>query len=365
MRGGTCYTFPMSQVFLAPARRDDPDDVLAAKISSLFDRAGLADCFAPGDLTALKLHVGEPGTRTFVQPRIARILVDLVKAAGARPFLTDTAVLYRSRRDHGPGHIGVALEHGFTPEAVGAHFLPADGLTGADAVEVPVNGKHYEAVSIANAIVQARSMLLLTHATGHLGTGLGGALKNLGMGCSSKKAKLRQHHGQHPRIDQDGCKACAVCAEWCPTESIEVGESARIDPGTCIGCGECVAVCLEGAVKFEWSKVGPELCERIVEHAAAVVRGKPDRIACVTVVMDVTKNCDCLGVDEEPVVADIGILAGRDPVALDRAVLDLVRERAGASLESLSYPDREPSVQIEYAEALGLGRSVYELVVVE
>lgn len=352
----------MSQVYFTPARRDEPDAVLREKLSSLFDRAGLSGCFEPGDLAALKLHVGEPGTRTFVEPRIVRILVDRMKDAGARPFLTDTAVLYRSRRDHGPGHVGVALEHGFTPEATGAFFLPADGLVGADAEEVPVGGKHFETVSIANGILQARSMLLLTHATGHLGTGFGGALKNLGMGCSSKKSKLRQHHGQHPRIDPDGCRACGVCAEWCPTDSIAVGESARIDPGTCIGCGECIAVCIEGAVKFSWANMGPELSERIVEHAAAVVRDKCDRLACVTVAMAITKNCDCLGVDEQPVVEDLGFFAGRDPVALDRAVLDMVRERAGATLESMTYPDRVPDVQIAYAEELGLGSSAYELV---
>ena len=355
----------MSQVHFVPARTDDPDDELAGKISALWERAGLAGCFAKGDLAALKLHVGEPGTKTFVSPRIVRTLVSRMTLTGASPFLTDTAVLYKSPRDNGPGHVRVAMDHGFTPLAVGASFLPADGLTGADAEEVPVGGRHFITVSIASAILKARSMLLLTHATGHLGTGFGGAIKNLGMGCSSKKSKLRQHHGQHPRIDIEKCQGCAVCADWCPTDSISVVEKARIDQTTCIGCGECIATCLMGAVKFDWSKMGKDLSERIVEHAAGAIRGKRGKLACVTVAMDITKNCDCLGVHEEPVVPDIGILASTDPVALDKAVLDLVRERAGKSLMELAYPDRDGAYQIAYAAEIGLGAAEYELVTVD
>jgi uncharacterized Fe-S center protein len=208
-------------------------------------------------------------------------------------------------------------------------------------------------------------MLVLTHATGHLGTGFGGALKNVGMGCCSRKAKLRQHHGQHPRIDPEKCTACGTCAEWCPEDSITVGETAEIDQATCIGCGECITACLDGAVDFAWGIMGAELQERIVEHAAGVLTGKEDRTAYVTVAMDITKDCDCLGVSQEGLLEDIGVLASRDPVAIDRAVLDLVRERAGKTLEDLSYPGRDGSIQIAYAASLGLGEGTAEIVTVD
>jgi uncharacterized Fe-S center protein len=207
-------------------------------------------------------------------------------------------------------------------------------------------------------------MLLLTHATGHLGTGYGGALKNLGMGCCSRKGKLRQHHGHQPRIDQDACTACATCAEWCPSDAIRVDETAEIEEGTCIGCGECLAACREGAVKFDWGVMGEELSERIVEHAAGAVLGKTNRTACVTVAVNITKNCDCLGKDEERLLPDIGVLASTDPVAIDRAVLDLVAEHSGQTLEALSYPDRDGAYQLTYAEKMGLGQNSAEVVVV-
>lgn len=355
----------MSTVHLVPASSSDDGSELARKIGLLWEAAGLAECFRENDLSALKLHVGEPGTKTYVKASVVAALVALMQGAGAQPFLTDTAVLYKSPRNNGAGHTRVALRHGFTLTATGAPFVPADGLSGTDEVVVEVGGRHFGEVSIASAIRHARSMLVLTHATGHLGTGFGGAIKNLGMGCCSRKAKLRQHHGQLPRIDEASCTACGTCAEWCPEGAILVGETASIDEGKCIGCGECIAACLDGAVTFDWSIMGRELSERIVEHALGAAAGKDGRVAYVTAVMDVTRNCDCLGVDEEPLLPDVGILASRDPVAIDRAALDLIRERAGRPLEALSYPDRDGSLQIGYAAELGLGSAEVELVTVE
>jgi len=352
----------MSKVHLVSITRAAPRKEVAAKLGALWREAGLADCFRPRDLTAVKVHVGEPGRPTFVPPDVVRALVGLIKEADASPFVTDTSVLYRSPRDNGIGHTIVAAEHGFDLESVGAPFIPADGLNGADEIDITVNGRHDETVAIASAIVHARSMLVVTHATGHLGTGFGGTLKNLGMGCSSKKGKLRQHSGQTPSIDAAACTSCGTCAEWCPADAIAVEETAVIDESICIGCGECVATCLDGAVRFDWSVMGRDLQERIVEHAAAVVRGKRDRLAYVTVAYDITKDCDCLGKSQPSVVPDIGILASRDPVALDRAVLDLVLERSGRTLEAQSYPDRDATVQIDYAAELGLGESHAEIV---
>jgi len=355
----------MSSVYLFAIDRRASNADTAAAVDALWRAAGLAKAFTAHDLAALKLHVGEPGTKTFVRPVIAAALVRLIAATGAEPFLTDTAVLYKSERDNGVGHARVAAVHGFGLERVGAPFIPADGLNGSDQCELPVNGRHFDTVAMAAAIVQARSMLVLSHATGHLGTGFGGALKNLGMGCSSRRAKLRQHHGQQPRIDPDACTGCATCAERCPSGAIAVNGTAAIDAAECIGCGECIAACREGAVRFEWGIMGRELQERIVEHAAALVRHKPGRIGYVTVVQAVTKDCDCMGMAQKPLLADIGILASRDPVAIDQAVLDLVAERAGRTLESMSYPRLDATIQVRYAVELGLGDPDYDLISVK
>jgi uncharacterized protein len=352
----------MSKVYFAPSTGERPVGQDTGVIEALWNEAGLGACFGENDLAALKLHVGEPGRTTQVRPASVAALVRLMGSCGARPFLTDTAVLYRSARDNGVGHARVAHEHGFTLEAVGAPFIPADGLRGSQEMQIEVDGRHFDTASIASVIVEARSMLVLSHATGHLGTGFGGALKNLGMGCCSKKGKLRQHHGHTPRIDPDACTACGTCAEWCPEGAITVDAHAAIDASSCIGCGECIATCLEGAVTFDWGIKGAQLSERIVEHAAAVVRDKPGRIAYVTVAESITKDCDCIGKAQEPVVPDVGVLASLDPVAIDQAAHDLVSRRAGRTLEQVSYPKLDGTAQMRYAEQMGLGSRTYELV---
>ncbi len=356
----------MSTVYLAPISADEPPQRQQLAVDLLWDAAGLDGVLQPDDLAALKLHVGEPGTQTFVKPAIARALLDRMASAGTRPFLTDTAVLYRSRRDNAVSHARVAHEHGFGFEAMGAPFIPADGLMGADEVDLPVaGGSHYTSAAIATVVAQARSMIVLSHATGHLVTGLGGALKNLGMGCASKKGKLRMHHGQQPDVDADTCIGCAECVDWCPSSAIAVDETAAIDPQDCIGCGECVAVCRVGAIAFGWGVVGPELQQRIVEHAAAVIRARPDRIGYVTVAQQITKDCDCMGQAQPPLLPDIGILASHDPVALDLAVLQLVQQRAGRTLESLSYPQLDAMPQIRHGVAMGLGEDQVDLVTLD
>jgi uncharacterized Fe-S center protein len=207
-------------------------------------------------------------------------------------------------------------------------------------------------------------MLVLSHATGHLGTGFGGALKNVGMGCSSRKGKLRQHSGQQPWVEPKRCTGCGECVKGCPEDAIALDGVATIDKGKCVGCGACIARCLDGAIRFDWTTSGAELQERIVEYAAAIVRNKPGRLAFLTVACDITKDCDCLNEPQSPVCEDIGVLASLDPVAIDAAALRLVRERTGRTLESMSYPEHDGWAQIRYAEKLGLGRSDAEIVTV-
>ena len=320
-------------------------------------------------LTAVKSHFGEQGGRGFVPPRVIREVVELVRAAGGTPFLTDTTTLYTGRRSNALDYTALVHEHGFTPAAVGAPFLCADGLVGANETEVPIDGVHHRSVALAADALRANSAVIVSHATGHLAAGFGAAIKNIGMGLASRRGKLRQHSVLRPHVDPDHCIGCEDCLPNCAGGAI--GPDARrtgktpvmaIDPDRCTGCGECLTSCRQDAIRFDWKAESRRLQEAMAEYALGWARRMTGRFGCLTFVVHVTKNCDCMGRREKPLCPDIGVLAGTDPVALDQAACDLLRTRNGRTLEAMSFPKLDGTLQLAHGERIGLGTRRYELV---
>lgn len=332
-------------------------------VSRLLDHAGLADFFGKNDRVAIKVHVGEPGLKTALPPEIAGAVVRLVRDSGAYPFFTDTAVLYSGRRSNGVGHAEVAAEHGFNLERGGAVFIPADGLSGNREVDVPIEGRHFEKVGIAEAIAGANAVFAVSHLTGHMLSGFGGTLKNIGMGCSSRKGKLLQHSDTKPYVT-GACSSCGLCVEYCPTGAITLNGNgqARIDEATCTGCGECLAICGGGGIGFRWDSGSASMQEKMVEHAMGTMRALKGRLVCLLGLVNLTQHCDCWAPGSPRVAADIGFALSRDPVALDSAALDLVAAATGQPLDRLSFPNLDGTLQLSYAESLGLGKRSYRLV---
>ncbi len=326
--------------------------------------AGLLNFVKRNDLMAIKLHVGEPGLKTFLPPQVARHVVSLAKERGARPFLTDTSVLYSGPRSNGVGHTEVAMRHGFTLEGAGAPFLPADGLEGNLERSIAIEGVHFKNVGIAVSIADADGLITVSHATGHLASGIGATLKNLGMGCASRKGKLLQHSDTKPFVRKAKCINCAACEDACPEDAISHDDDgkASIEDGKCIGCGECIAQCRSGAIGFNWDSASSMLQEKMVEHALGVIGSKKGKIGYLLGIVNLTKDCDCLGQGSPIVARDIGFAASMDPVALDQAAMDLVSQAEGKRLDELSYPELDGTVQLAYAQNLGLGSRRYDLV---
>jgi uncharacterized protein len=333
-------------------------------VGRLFDRADVLGFAGPNDRIAVKVHVGEVGLTTALPPEIAAVAARRLRARGAQPFFTDTSVLYAGRRSHGPGHAEVAAEHGYTLERAGAVFVPADGLVGNVEVPIPIGGRHYESVGIAEAIAHSNGAVIVSHATGHMVAGFGATLKNLGMGCSARKGKLLQHSDTKPFIKESSCAACAVCVEHCPTGALSLGSDGRIrlDESICTGCGECLAHCRHGAIAFRWDIAPAVLQEKMVEHALGVARALKGKLVCLLGIVNLTQHCDCWAEGSPRVAADIGFALSKDPVALDQAALDLVERANGRRLDELSFPEIDGRVQLAYAEAVGLGRRAYELI---
>ncbi len=352
-----------SKVFFLPALREEPVKETQRKIRTLLDAAGIGSRVRAHDRVAVKLHFGEPKNDTSIPPDYVRPVVEAVRSLSGEPFLTDTCVLYKSVRDNAITHLRFAADRGFTLGKTGAPVIIADGLNGSDEKTVAIPGRIFKEVSVASGARDADSLIVLSHVTGHLATGLGGAIKNLGMGFASRKGKLRQHAVLKPEVTRETCTGCGACAEHCPADAITlIGGKAAIDPGTCIGCGECVTVCRFDAITHDWNRDSVDLQQRMAEHALGVVTGRQDRAVYLNFILSVTKDCDCMPFRQKPILPDIGILAGTDPVALDAASLDLILKRSGKELTDQSYPGLDGRAQIQHGAEIGLGNMDYELI---
>ncbi|MDI9632437.1 MAG: DUF362 domain-containing protein [Methanolinea sp.] len=368
------------KVYFARAGGRDPGQNTVSKVRRLFHAAGFQSLVSPGDLTAVKIHFGEVGNDSFISPVHARVVVDCVREAGGKPFLTDSNTLYLGGRANAADHLVTAIEHGFAFAVVKAPVTIADGLRGKNYRKVEVHLRHFSTVLVSGDIADADAMVVLSHFKGHEVAGFGGAIKNLAMGCAPPAGKQAQHCAR-PLHVAERCTGCGKCAAACPREAIHIerprgGAVARFHHTRCIGCFECMTVCPARAIDVDWETEIPEFVERMVEYARGAVKGKEGKTGYMNFLLDVTPDCDCVPWSDTPIVPDIGILASRDPVAIDAASFDLVnreRGREGSFLrENLGQGEdkfrgmrrnTEGYRQITYGEEVGLGSRDYELVV--
>lgn len=363
-----------SKVYWTNFRARRQSDSKICKIKRLFKAAGFENMLSGGDLTAVKLHFGERGNDSYINPVFVRAVTDCIKEAGASPFLTDTNTLYIGYRRNAVDHIETAVLHGFNYAALGVPVIIADGLTGTNEIPVRVGLKEFKEVKIAADIANADSMVVLTHFKGHVMSGFGGAVKNLAMGCASVRGKWEQHEAAQPEVDQNKCVSCGACVDACPADSIEMTpKGAHIIRDTCLSCGHCL-ICPKDAIFHDWSRV-PAFIDRMVEYAYGSVKEKKGKVCYITFLMDIVPDCDCAPWSDAAIVPDIGILASDDPIALDQACYDLVNQCAGFENTRLRcnrksgedkfkgvWKDVDGRRQLEYGEEIGLGTRKYELI---
>jgi len=350
----------MEKVLFIPVADNEEDEKVCAKLEAALKDRDLFSFIQARDLTAFKTHFGEENSQGYVRPLHFRMMGELARQRQALPFLTETSTLYSGMRNQAVGHIELAQRHGFGFENTGLPLIMADGLTGDEELEVAIPGRIYQKVKIASLIVKAQALVMVSHFTGHLGSGFGAALKNMGMGCASRRGKLEQHSTAKPAVKKKQCTACGACLPWCPAQAITMQEAAaRIDKALCIGCGECLTVCRFDAIGYNWSATYEQLQRKIVEHAWGVALAKKGKALYINFLTRISKDCDCMG-GYRKIIPDIGVLIAYDPVALDAASLDLVEARAGRPLTALAY-DIPHRVQIDYAAEIGFGSPDYRL----
>jgi uncharacterized Fe-S center protein len=356
-----------SKVYFINASRSEGEKVISKKARTLFKAAGFASCFNENDFTAVKVHVGEAGNNTYITAPCIKGLIDELLKLKTKPFVTDTSALYVGRRHNAIEHAILAAEHGFSENVLGIPFIVPDGLFGTSETPVQINGELNKEVFIASDIVRCQSLLSVAHFTGHCAACMGATLKTLGMGCASRKGKMRQHAALTLSIGDD-CTRCGRCYDRCPADAITLNDvKAHIDQDKCIGCAECLVACRFNAVKCNWGEEDEVLQKNIAEHALGAINGKANKTAFFNYIISVTKDCDCIDTPDMPgIVDDIGIVASTDPVAVDKAALDLVEDKGGKSLAELVGNSKlNPLYQLEHAQLIGLGTIDYDLLGVE
>ena len=375
------YIMSYSKVFFTDFRTEAYGDPIPVKFKKLLRKAGIGDIDMDGKFVAIKMHFGELGNLSFLRPNYARALVDLVKELGGKPFLTDCNTLYPGFRKNALEHLECAWQNGFTPYTVGCPIIIADGLKGTDDIEVPVVGGEYiQKAKIGHAIMDADIFISLSHFKGHEEAGFGGALKNIGMGCGSRAGKKDQHNSGKASIDPSLCRGCRRCQKECANGGLVYDEAARkmTISENCVGCGRCIGACNFDAISFKNNWANEILGRRIAEYSKAVVDGRPH--FHISLVCDVSPNCDCHAENDAPIIPDLGMFASFDPVALDQACADacnaatpLPNCQVTDNLGDPSFVDQHdlfknsrPTVDwkscLEHAEKIGLGSRAYELV---
>lgn len=371
-----------SKVYFSDFRTPAYGDGIPTKLKKLIKAAGIGNIEMDGRFVAIKMHFGELGNVSFLRPNFAKAVVDVVKEFGGKPFLTDCNTMYPGFRKNALEHLYCAWENGFSPLSTGCPIIIADGLKGTDDIEVPVQGGEYvKNAKIGRAIMDADVFISLTHFKGHELTGFGGTIKNIGMGCGSRAGKTEQHSSGKPVIDAELCRGCRRCHKECANGGLEFDSQARkmtVNYDNCVGCGRCLGACNFDAIQFSQENAPQLLNRRMAEYAKAVVDGRPQ--FHISLIVDVSPNCDCHSENDAPILPDIGMFASFDPLALDQACVDACQASAPMPNSQLSDnihskgfvdhhdhftnsgPETEWRSCLEHSEKIGLGSRSYELI---
>jgi len=251
---------------------------------------------------AIKLHMGEPGNQNYLRPELLKDLVNEVKGS-----FVDSNTAYGGRRGSTAAHLQAAKDHGFT-------YAPVDILDADGQVKLPIRGgKHLTEAILGSHIMNYDWIISVAHFKGHSIAGYGGTFKNLAIGIATPDGKRVIH----------------------------------TNPG--------------GAM---FSSSGEPFFEKVIEYNKALADAKPGKVLYINVLNNLSTDCDCSANAPKAAMADIGVLASLDPVALEKASLDQIYSRPAAERKALidRIESRNGAYQVIYGEKMGLGSQTYELV---
>jgi uncharacterized Fe-S center protein len=351
-----------SKVYFISVKSSHNPRIVNQKLKILLEKSRLLSFISKENKVAVKVHFGEEGNTGFVRAEYLRVICDEIANSGGKAFLSDTNTLYRGRRMNSADHLKLAYEHGFTNKVTGVDVLIPDDSKKENVIAVEIGQKYIKSAKLARIFFDADPLVVVSHFKGHILTGFGGALKNIGMGCATREGKLAQHCDAAPVVYTDRCIGCGECEIICPVSAIRLeNKKSVLDGLKCIGCASCLAVCPTMAMFIDFA-AGDRVQYKMVEYALAVLKNKKNGTGFVNFAIRINKECDCWSMENPRIAPDVGILASVDPVSVDKASLDLVNRACGKDIFKVTHPEQDGIKQLRYAQELGLGSLDYELI---
>jgi len=365
-------------------------------LKELFYLAGFDKSIGPGDSVAIKIHFGEWNRTACLRPEDVGCIVEEVRKCGGFPFVCDTTTLpyhlFTSRFDELHA-LKTCYRHGFSPNSLGCPVVLADGWIGHDDIRVEIpNGNILKETYIARAIACTDVLIVLSHAKGHPITSFGAAVKNVGLGAQSKRGKYCAHLAMwgdpsdaigYPLVNAQNCGGTSckwhkLCEDGCPENAIKITEEGlEFCYDKCRLCYSCQFTCMlvgDSAIGFR-EDYFPYAQIAVADAAKACLSlFDPGKINFMTYIQDVTPECDCYPWAGIPIVPDLGIVAGKDPIAVDAATIDMIDaapNMPGSRAERLGLKSGDdkfkavnlssPRLHLRAAVKLGLGSMEYEI----
>jgi len=294
----------------------------------------------------IKIHFGEPGNNFAFNPADIKPVIEAMKSLKLNPVFIDTPVAYDSPRNTIEGYSKVVKDKGYDKLAP---FIISNNSVG-------VKTKDFTA-GVCKELIEAENVLVISRVKGHYCSGFGGAVKNLGMGGVTKETKKIEHALCKPRFISE-CNGCGICANFCPAKAMKiVNGKAELHPDICWGCSICQIECPNKCLAPEKAYFD----DLLGQGAAAVINNLSKNTFFINFLKNIVKWCDCEVDPGTPISEDIGILFSDNPIAIDKASIDLINQINGKDLfKEINHKD--PLFHIKFASKYA-GKSMdYELI---